>query len=103
MAQLRQNHDKFLAQDTIVVAIGPEKLNQFSNYFEEHDLPFIGIPDPEYKVLRLYGQQIKIFKFGRMPAQMLVDKEGIIRFVHYADNMSDIPTNEDMLSLISDL
>jgi peroxiredoxin Q/BCP len=48
----------------------------------------------------LYGQEIKLFKFGRMPAQVLVDKNGMVRFVHYGNSMSDIPTNEELLSLV---
>jgi peroxiredoxin Q/BCP len=48
-------------------------------------------------VLKLYGQEIKLFKFGRMPAQVVVDKEGIARFVHYGKSMSDIPSNDEIL------
>jgi peroxiredoxin Q/BCP len=54
-------------------------------------------------VLKLYGQQIKLFKFGRMPAQVLVDKAGIARFVHYGHDMRDIPKNQEMLTLIDSL
>ena len=35
-----------------------------------------------------------------MPAQVLVDKAGMVRFVHYGHDMSDIPTNEEILGLI---
>ena len=68
-----------------------------------HDLPFVGLPDPGHTVLKLYGQQIKLFKFGRMPAQVLIDKAGIARFVHYGHDMSDIPSNEEILGLIDGL
>ena len=54
-------------------------------------------------MLKLYGQQIKLFKYGRMPAQVLVDKAGIARFVHYGHDMSDIPSNEEILGLIDGL
>ena len=103
MAQLRQDYDEFVARDTAVLVVGPEDAEDFTEYFNEHDLPFTGLPDPEHSVLKLYGQQIKIFKFGRMPAQVLVDKSGIARFVHYGHNMKDIPENEEMLELIDSL
>lgn len=103
MAQLRQNYDQFVARDTAVLVIGPDDEKRFSDYFSEHNLPFIGIPDPKHSVLKLYGQQVKIFKFGRMPAQLLVDKEGIVRFVHYGHDMQDIPKTEEMLALIDQL
>jgi peroxiredoxin Q/BCP len=48
----------------------------------------------------LYGQEVKLFKLGRLPAQMLIDKSGKVRFVHYGHSMSDIPPNEEILKLI---
>ena len=103
MAQLRRNYDEFVARETAVITVGPEDAEDFADYFEEHNLPFIGLPDPKHAVLKLYGQQIKLFKFGRMPAQVLVDKAGIARFVHYGHDMRDIPKNSEMLSLIDSL
>jgi peroxiredoxin Q/BCP len=100
MAQLRQDYDKFTAQETEIVVIGPEDANAFSNYWRENDLPFIGLPDPSHTVLKRYGQEVNLFKFGRMPAQVAIDKDGIARFVHYGHDMSDIPANEEMLDLL---
>ena len=103
MAQLRQDYAQFVARDVEVVVVGPEDAKAFAAYWEEESLPFIGLPDPTASVLKLYGQQIKLFKFGRMPAQVLVDKAGMARFVHYGHDMSDIPQNADMLALIDGL
>ena len=77
MAQLRQDYDKFLAQDTELLVIGPEDAEKFQAYWSENDLPYPGLPDKKHTVLKLYGQEIKIFKFGRMPAQVIVDKAGV--------------------------
>jgi hypothetical protein len=44
-----------------------------------------------------------LFKLGRMPAQMLVDQAGILRYVHYGHSMSDIPETAEMLELIDSL
>jgi peroxiredoxin len=66
-------------------------------------LPFIGLPDPRHSVLKLYGQEIKLFKWGRMPAQVLIDRKGVARFVHYGHDMTDIPKNEEVLALIESL
>ena len=38
-----------------------------------------------------------------MPAQVLVDKSGVARFVHYGHDMSDIPPNDEILGLIASL
>jgi peroxiredoxin Q/BCP len=100
MAQLRQDYDKFTAQETEIVVIGPEDAHTFSRYWKENELPFIGLPDPQHTVLKRYGQQVNLFKFGRMPAQVVVDKNGIARYVHYGHDMSDIPANDEILDLL---
>ncbi len=97
MAQLRQDYDKFQDENTVILVIGPETAKAFAKYWVENDLPFIGLPDPKHSVLKLYGQEIKLFKFGRMPAMVIIDKQGMVRFVHYGHSMSDIPENTDVL------
>lgn len=103
MAQLRQDYSKFEESGTMVVVVGPEGADAFASYWSKNDLPFVGLPDPEHSVLKLYGQEIKLFKLGRMPAQVLVDESGAARFVHYGHSMSDIPANEEILQLIASL
>ena len=103
MAQLRQDYQKFIARDVEVVVVGPENAKAFADYFEKESLPFVGLPDPKGSVLKLYGQEVNLFKLGRMPAQVLIDKAGIARFVHYGHDMSDIPANEELLALADDL
>jgi len=103
MAQLRQDHAEFEAAETAIVVVGPEGPGAFASYWEKNSLPFIGLPDPKHSVLKQYGQEIKLFKLGRMPAQVLVDKSGVARFVHYGHDMTDIPPNKEVLGLIGSL
>ncbi len=103
MAQLRQDFSAFEQRQTTILVVGPENAAAFAAYWREHDLPFIGLPDPTHIVLKIYGQQVNLFKLGRMPAQVLVDKAGRARFVHYGHDMSDIPTNAEVLALIDTL
>ncbi len=72
-------------------------------YWRQHRLPFTGLPDPTSTVLRLYGQEINLFKLGRMPAQVLIDNNGIVRNVYYGHSMSDIPANADVLALLDEI
>ena len=100
MAQLRQDYDEFVAQDTEVVVVGPEGAEAFSMYWKQNKLPFIGLPDPTHTVLKRYGQEVNLFKFGRQPAQVTIDRNGQVRFVHYGHDPSDIPSNEEILTLL---
>ena len=99
MAQLRQDYSEFAARDIEIVVVGPEDARAFADYFAKEALPFIGLPDPKGGVLKLYGQEVNLFKLGRMPAQVLIDKAGVARYVHYGHDMRDIPPNEELLAL----
>jgi peroxiredoxin len=100
MAQLRLNYQRFVALATEVIVIGPENADSFRKYWLKENLPFIGLPDPEHSVLKLYGQEVNLFKLGRMPAQMLIDKAGTLRYVHYGHSMADIPSTEETIGLL---
>ncbi len=103
MAQLRRDYQQFVDRDVEVVVVGPEDAAAFIAYWQAESLPFIGLPDPAYSVLKLYGQEVNLFKLGRMPAQVLIDKAGIARFCHYGHSMSDIPENEEVLALADEI
>jgi peroxiredoxin len=103
MAQLRQDYQKFVERETEIMAIGPENANEFTKWWHEHQMPFIGIPDPKHDIAKLYQQEVKILKGGRLPALMVVDREGKTRFTHYADLPSDIPKDEDILNVLDNL
>lgn len=103
MAQLRQDHAEFEKRRTKIVVVGPENAQAFDAYWREHDLPFVGLPDPKASVLKQYGQEVNLFKLGRMPAQVIVDQAGIARYVHYGHSMSDIPENREVLGLLDEI
>ena len=100
--QLHQEYGQFTAKKTVIVVIGPENARRFREYWDQHNYPFYGVPDEKHTVLTLYGQQVNLFKFGRMPAQMLVDQKGILRYVYYGHSMQDIPKSADVLSRIDE-
>lgn len=103
MVQLRQGYEGYVGRDTEIVVVGPEGPEGFRNYWEENELPFIGLPDPKHTVLKLYGQEVKLFKLGRMPAQLIVDKGGRVRWVHYGHSMGDIPSNAEIWRLLGEI
>ena len=103
MAQLRQEYGEFVRRGAEVVVVGPEGSAGFRSFWEREKLPFVGLPDPEHTVLKLYGQQVRLFKLGRMPAQVIVDAAGIARWAHFGHSMADIPSNAELLALLDGL
>jgi peroxiredoxin Q/BCP len=100
MAQLRQDYQEFVSRQAQVVVVGPEKADAFARYWRENQLPFIGLPDPQGGVLKLYGQEVNLLKLGRMPAQVIVDKAGMARFAHYGNTMADIPSTAEIVDCL---
>ena len=72
-------------------------------HYENENLPFTGLPDPEHTIARQYKQEVNLFKWGRMPLNCIVDAKGYIRYAHYGSSMSDIPANEVLLDVIDRL
>lgn len=103
MAQLRHDYGEFEKRQAKIVVVGPENAEAFDAYWRQHDLPFVGLPDPKASVLKQYGQEVNLFKLGRMPAQVIVDRESCVRFVHYGHAMFDIPENSEVLALLDQM
>ena len=103
MMQLHQGYDEFINRNTEIIVVGPDNAEMFKTYWEENGLQFDGIPDDKHVVLKLYGQKVNLFKLGPMPAQMLIDKNGILRYIHYGHSMADIPDNSEIIELIDAL
>ena len=103
MAQLRQDYKKFFERETEILVVGPEDKAAFEDYWNKHDLPFVGLPDPDHRIANIYGQQVKLLQMGRMPAQVLIDKSGRIRYRHLGNSMADITNNRQILALLDEL
>jgi peroxiredoxin Q/BCP len=100
---MRDHYSKFISRGAEIVAVGPDGTNPFQRYWENEKIPYIGLPDPEKNVLRLYKQEVNIFKLGRMPMNCIVGIDGRIRYIHFSSNMADIPDNETFLNVIDQL
>ena len=100
---MRDDHEKFVKRGVEILAVGPNTEMAFQQYWEDEKITYIGLPDPEHKVAKLYKQEVKIFKLGRMPLVCVTDRTGHIRYVHYGASMSDIPSNETLFNVIDEL
>jgi len=100
---LRDEHEKFANRNAVVLAVGPNASAAFEQYWQNEKIPFIGLPDPNHSVARMYKQEVNLFKWGRMPLNCVVDDRGYIRYAHYGNSMSDIPSNKELLQVIDEL
>jgi peroxiredoxin Q/BCP len=103
MAQLRQDYAEFVARQAEVVVVGPDGESALRDYWRRENLPFVGLPDPTHAVAKRYGQQVNLLKAGRLPALMVIDKQGTVRYQHYGESMQDIPTSKEILDVLDEL
>jgi peroxiredoxin Q/BCP len=103
LARLRDDYEQFTSRGAVILAVGPNPPATFEQYWQNEQIPFIGLPDADHRVARMYRQQVNLFKLGRMPLSCVVDINGYIRFAHYGDSMKDIPSNEELLHVIDEL
>jgi len=85
-----------------VLVLGPDQPERFRRYWQKHALPFVGLPDPKHQVLKLHGQEVNLFRLGRMPAAVLIDESGIVRLAHYGRSMADVTSMERVLGALED-
>ena len=103
MARLRDGYEEFTSRGAEILAIGPNSLEAFEQYWQKERIPFIGLPDADHRIARMYKQEVNLFKLGRMPLNCVVDRKGYIRYAHYGASMQDIPLNEELLHVIDEL
>ncbi len=100
---MRNSYAEFTTRGVEIVAVGPNDMESFRRYWANENIPFIGLPDPDHRISRLYRQEVNLFKLGRMPLNTVLDVDGRIRYVHFSSSMSDIPDNETFLNVIDHL
>jgi peroxiredoxin len=100
---MRNDYAEFQKRGAEILAIGPNTLPAFQEYWSKENIPYVGVPDPDHEVAVRYRQEVNLFKLGRMPLVCVVDKAGRIRYAHYGGSMSDIPDNRTLLDVIDQL
>ena len=103
MGQLRQDYQEFVNRGAEVIAVGPDGPNAFRRFWEENNVPFIGLSDMKSRVADMYAQEVNLLKLGRIPASFVIDREGCVRYVHYGDSMQDTARNAEVLAVLDEL
>lgn len=103
MATLARDHEAFRARGALVVVVGPEGPDAMRAFWREHAMPYVGLADPRHNAANLYAQEVNPLKLGRMPAQFIIDLDGVVRYAHYGASMSDIPPDATLLEVLDGL
>jgi peroxiredoxin Q/BCP len=100
---MKQDIRQFTDRQAQIAVIAPHGTEKVKTYWKKETLPFIGIPDSDGTLGKLYGQEWNLIKLGRMPALFIINQKGSIAFAQYAKNMADIPENSELFKIIERL
>ncbi len=103
MSRLQHDYTEFVKHGAEILVLGPNDRDAFKRVWKMEALQLVGLSDPQSRVADLYQQEVNLLKFGRMPALVVIDRQGIIRFVHYSKSMADIPDNKKLLSVLDEI
>jgi peroxiredoxin Q/BCP len=103
LTRLRDGYSEFTSRGAEILAVGPNDEATFKRYWTNERIPFIGLPDLDHSVARMYRQEVNLFKLGRMPLNCVIDQKGFVRYIHYGASMRDIPSNAELLHVIDEL
>lgn len=100
---MRLEYEEFSRRGAEILVLGPDGPNAFHRYWEENDMPFPGMADIHSKVADQYYQEVNLIKLGRMPAVFVIDREGVVRYQHYAFMMFDLPANKTLFGVLDSI
>jgi hypothetical protein len=98
---LNKDRAKFEAVDAMLIPILADNeagAKQLASTCDDCQIPIYF--DQKKAVVKELHQEVVITKLGRMPAILIADKQGIIRYAYFGDSMSDIPRNDELLAVL---
>ena len=102
-AHLRKDYDKFQALDGYLYPILADNEDNAKKMEAKYSRKYPIFFDKKKKVPKMLKQQVRWRKLGRMPGLLIIDKNGIIQYAYYSDNMHDIPENEELLKILKNI
>ncbi len=103
MAQLRQDYGQFVTRGAEILVVNPDSAEEVKNFAESMALTFPMLVDPGHEVANFYGQEVNLLKLGRMPALVVLDRAGLVRYEHLGGSMMDTPKNSEVLAVLERL
>ena len=102
--RLGKKVEEFAKFDAEIIAILTDKVKNAKKMEEKYAKGKIPIYyDSEKKVGKMLKQEWAVTKLGRMPALLVVDKQGLVKYAYYSDSMKDIPTNQEVLEFLESM
>ena len=86
-----------------MVTIAPDTAEGVAAFVRDKDYPFPLLADAEHVVFDAYDVVNKLMSLGQRPALFVVDRDGIVRFDSIGTQQWQIPSNDNVLAVVSSL
>ncbi len=86
-----------------MVAIAPDSAEGVARFVRDSDYPFSLLPDADHTVFDSYDVVSKLVSLGQRPAVFVVDRAGVVRFDSIGTQQWEIPSNDNVLAVLSSL
>jgi len=100
---LRDDIDRFNQAGAQLAAIAPDTTEGVARFVRDGDYPFPLLADVEHAVFDAYDVVSTLMSLGQRPALFVVDRDGTVRFDSIGTQQWQIPSNDNVLSVISSL
>jgi peroxiredoxin len=102
MAQLHHDYQKFTDLNTKILVMVPNGPKMIEKYVLAHRTPYTILTDKGCRVAAQYTQRKQFFALGT-PTVFVVDREGRIRYTHYAASLAEEPDSGEPLAVLAQL
>ena len=86
-----------------MVAIAPEGHDAVARFVEKEEYPFPILADDDHAVFDDYDVANKLMSLGQRPAVFVIDTSGVVRFDSVGTQQWQIPTNDAVLKVLSEV
>ena len=102
LCDMRDDWDEFAKDDLVVVPISVDSLPTLKEFKSKYSFRSDFLSDFRRDIARLYGVLLED-RFYANRAYFLIDKTGILRWVHVEENPSEKRTNAELLEQVNAL
>ena len=85
------------------MAVAPDTADGVAKFVERTDYPFSLLADTDHVVFDAYDVVSRLMSLGQRPALFVVDQEGVVRFDSIGTQQWQIPSNDNVLAVLSSL
>ena len=100
---MRDDHARFTAAGASILAVAPESREAVARYLDRNPVPYTIVSDADHVAFDAYDVASRALSLGQRPALFVIDRGGIVRFDSVGTQQWQIPSDDEVLNVLSSL